>query len=1119
MERQPSVYRLDPDTGAVLDTIEVDRPSALAADVAGNLYVFDDQVVFNSNDPRTHETRVLEFNSSGEKVATLFEGEYPGNYGTVGEGTFGLATSSACGIEGSDLFVSSYTYYDSYVKLYGPPPDPTICPPPAVPPTIASQYATSVSTDSATLKAQVNPHFWPDTRYYVQYGTGKCSEGGCTGEAPAPPGSKLTSATTSQDITTAGVLLQGLEPNTAYHYRFVAQSGGGGPTFGSEKAFATFPLPAAPKADCPNQAFRTGASQRLPDCRAYEMVSPVDKNNGDASALAWFPNDVAAPSGERLTFSALRSFGAPDSAPLISQYLTSRSGAGWSTEAITPPGKTPGLYQPGGPGSAQFKSFSEDLCSGWLLQGSDVALVPGAPPGVPNLYRRDLCGGKPTYELLTSVAPPSFVPNGEGAESQYYPNPQGFSTDGAHTVFRADDPLTPDSCETGRIFQVYETSEGGQLHLVSVLPDGTANCTHASAGLFIEVPNNFQFSSQHHAVSADGSRVFWSAGTGPTSTVPVAGNQGGEVNGARLFVRVNTTEPESAHLHGQATGTGDLIGPAAGTGKTTKGAKSVSELTVTSGAFAVGQEITGSGIPAGTTITKVNSGSLTISQAATATQAGVELTAISSAIVANVKTTTGAFEVGQEIAGSGIAPGTTVAACAPSCGAGATSLTLSAKATGTEAGASLSATSECTEVDRACTRAVSDGGGVFWGAARDGSRALYTTGQLTPVTQPGQAELFEFDVDGNERHLIAEAVKGVIGASDDASRVYFVSTGVLTGEEENDQGEKAEAGKANLYLYEKGVVGLTFVTRLSNFEASPELTSNVSAPASLMPFYRTSRVSPDGEHLAFTSTRSVTGYDNADVSSGRPDAEVYLYDAESGALRCISCNPTGARPIGRAMPSASIDGSAGNNWISARIPGWVNDLHPSRLLSADGDRLFFESYDALVPRDANGKQDVYEWERSASEGGCEEAGAEIYVQSAGGCLSLISSGTSAQDSKFIDASAGGSDVFFSTSASLLVDDLDLIDIYDARVGGGFPPRPEPPAACEGEACQSPPASPDDATPASASFEGAGNVTAEPPVTRKPCAKGKVRRRGRCVKKRHPRRSHQRRANHDRRAAR
>ncbi len=90
-----------------------------------------------------------------------------------------------------------------------------------------------------------------------------------------------------------------------------------------------------------------------------------------------------------------------------------------------------------------------------------------------------------------------------------------------------------------------------------------------------------------------------------------------------------------------------------------------------------------------------------------------------------------------------------------------------------------------------------------------------------------------------------------------------------------------------------------------------------------------------------------------------------------------------------------------------------------RNLSADGQRVFFETAQGLVDADTNGKADVYMW--------------------SDGELSLISTGKSGEESEFIDASTSGDDVFFTTREQLVgVDVDDQVDVYDARVGGGIP---------------------------------------------------------------------------------
>ena len=405
---------------------------------------------------------------------------------------------------------------------------------------------------------------------------------------------------------------------------------------------------------------------------------------------------------------------------------------------------------------------------------------------------------------------------------------------------------------------------------------------------------------------------------------------------------------------------------------------------------------------------------------------------------------------------------------------------------------------QCTQPDRACTQAVSESVSAdpaqFLSATADGSEALF---RFTGGAHSG--ELYSYDVSRalageDPETLIAPGVQGILGASEDLSRVYLVSTAAL--------GAGAVAGQPNLYMYEQGG-GHRFIATLLGAPISFDELSYQERP-----YNHVSRVSPDGGHAAFVSNASLTGYDNLDAGgSGRAVGEVFLYDVEAnggaGKLLCVSCKPSGARPEASSLATPNVPPDHPSRyWTASHLPGWENSLYAPRVLSDDGSHLFFDSFDALLPADANGMQDVYQWEAPDSED-CEVDDAN-YFEANGGCLSLISSGKSPQNSSFVDASTDGTDILLTTGERLHGADIDtLTDIYDARAGGGFPsPAPSPPP-CEGDACRGGGSAAAETTGAgSAAFVGPDDP---PPAFEKSCPKGKRKalRRGkpRCVPKR------------------
>jgi hypothetical protein len=407
------------------------------------------------------------------------------------------------------------------------------------------------------------------------------------------------------------------------------------------------------------------------------------------------------------------------------------------------------------------------------------------------------------------------------------------------------------------------------------------------------------------------------------------------------------------------------------------------------------------------------------------------------------------------------------------------------------------------------------------------SRIFFTSNQpLTANSTAGEekVDLYEYEVTSGPNAPLAGKltdltvdsnagqhadVQGVIEAGGNGSYVYFVANGVL--------GDAAERGAVNgdCSLNVNFVEGRTCNLYVEHFNenagiwSSPTYIATLSGPD--FPSWRaaaygnltylTSRVSPNGRYLAFMSDLSLTGYDTRDAQSGMLDEEVYLYDASTQKLVCASCNPTGGQPIGLHEGNGYEENLVDyakiwqGRWFAANVPGWdsrdlSSALYQPRYLANNG-RLFFNSADALVPADVNGTEDVYEYEPARVDG-CQpptygQSGSVVYSEAVGGCVALISQGTSTEESAFMDASSSGGDVFFQTLSQLVPKDHDSsIDIYDAHECTQASPcvpveAVAPPPCTSSDACREAP-SPQPAVfgaPASATFSGAGEPT--PPV--------------------------------------
>jgi Tol biopolymer transport system component len=343
----------------------------------------------------------------------------------------------------------------------------------------------------------------------------------------------------------------------------------------------------------------------------------------------------------------------------------------------------------------------------------------------------------------------------------------------------------------------------------------------------------------------------------------------------------------------------------------------------------------------------------------------------------------------------------------------------------------------------------------FQGASADGSKVFFTTKQEL-LNLDNTYNLYEYDFkrpEGERLVLLSRDeeganVSGVVRSSPDGSHVYFIATGALKvekngkGEEANGNGEKPIKKNANLYAYNT-------VTGETKFVAGGTggVVGGVSASGSTVSkdSERQAQITPDGRYLVFSSSLKVSG----DTNNG---PAVYRYDFQTGGLEWVSHGAPGFTATNEGKPAGVTPLPGTSLGAEANIDEW------DRAISEDGEHIIFTTAEKLQASDVNKAPDVYEWHH--------------------GSVSMISDGHDPLGVEEGEAvmSASGSDIFFLTRAQLVGQDTDALrDLYDARVGGGFPKPKE--VSCSGEACQgSPSASPSFGSAASSVFTAGGNLS-------------------------------------------
>jgi hypothetical protein len=397
---------------------------------------------------------------------------------------------------------------------------------------------------------------------------------------------------------------------------------------------------------------------------------------------------------------------------------------------------------------------------------------------------------------------------------------------------------------------------------------------------------------------------------------------------------------------------------------------------------------------------------------------------------------------------------------------------------------------ECTTCDPTAKAAS------YVGASDDGQRVFFIgsqqllnadtdTGANCTATVTAGCDLYEYDFEAPVGHHLVQAsgggagdltpgsgaeVQGLVQISSDATHVYFFAKGVLT-TVPNAGGQIASTGASNLYVFERDAefpAGRTrFVATMPAGESSALVGANSAA-----------QTTPDGRYLVFgTAAQLIATGPEADTDSA---TDVYRYDSKTGELRRVSIGEPG-------YPASNNGNTTGMNAIVQHAGGLVSQNGPNlgpagsrsrrAAISDDGSSIVFATAEKLQADDSNGGTgaSVCVEPTNSSRVGCD-----VYLWHEGTVRMISPSSPPSSEGSAIPLEAGisasGADIFFTSPGRLVPADIDANgDVYDARVGGGFP-SPAPAPACEGsESCHGAPLTAPAGGPAgTSSFSGSGN---------------------------------------------
>lgn len=361
---------------------------------------------------------------------------------------------------------------------------------PAVAPDVDYPFllaAVNRTATTARITATVNPHNSTLTKCQFEYGP-------TTAYGQIAPCSSLPTGNTAEAVTAA---ISGLQPLSTYHFRIVAANAVGTAT-GGDQLLRTMAVGSEPS--CGNAAVREEQHAAvLPECRAWEMASPLAKNGGNVVSEA--STVVSSVNGDKVSYVSRSGFPGAKSAGIIGyfQYMSQRGADGWSLTPISPVPNVNaiqnGLF--GGP-SDQGGPWSEDL-SKVVMWATDLPQATDDLPGEINIYQEDTATG--SVQTVTQS-------NQLGAPGSFFQFVNTFGTaasgDLGVIAFEAESQLVPEA--VAGAYNAYEWDHG-VLRLAGILPNGETPAGGSS------IPTSYSFGFNHYrdSVSKDGSRVAFIA--------------------------------------------------------------------------------------------------------------------------------------------------------------------------------------------------------------------------------------------------------------------------------------------------------------------------------------------------------------------------------------------------------------------------------------------------------------------------------------------------------------------------------------------------------------------------------------------------------------------------------